>query len=180
MRTALVERPIDANALVAEVQRTSNGATVLFLGTVREVNDNRAVTGLEYSAYAAMAEGEMARIAAEASARWSTDDVVVEHRLGVLGLGDASVAIVVAHPHRGAAFEAARYVIEELKRRVPVWKLEHYADGTREWVDPTRQAASARGAPPNTEAHMPLAPGHHHSTAADVDPTPAGIAEPTR
>ena len=179
MRTALVERPIDTNALVAEVQRTANGATVLFAGTVREVNDGRPVTGIEYSAYAAMAEGEMARIAAEASERWSTEDVVVEHRIGVLGLGEASVAIVVAHPHRGAAFEAARYVIEELKRRVPVWKLEHYADGTRVWVDPTRQAAP-RGAPPNTEARATAAAGRHPSAAPVTESVPAGAGEDAR
>lgn len=177
MRTALVERPIDTNALVAEVQRTANGATVLFVGTVREVNDGRPVTGIEYSAYAAMAESELGRIVAEASERWSTTDLVVEHRVGVLGLGEASVAIAVAHPHRGAAFEAARYVIEELKRRVPVWKLEHYADGTREWVDPTRQASSARGAPPNTEARDGSVGDHHRSAAADIDRTPVGVAE---
>lgn len=180
MRTALVERPIDTTALVAEVQRMANGATVLFVGTVREVNDGRAVSGMEYSAYAAMAEAEMARIAAEASTRWSTDDLVVEHRVGVLGLGEASVAIAVAHPHRGAAFDAARYVIEELKRRVPVWKLEHYTDGTREWVDPTRQASAARGAPPNTEARQASGPDHHHSAAAGAEPTPAGVGEGRR
>jgi molybdopterin synthase catalytic subunit len=66
---------------------------------------------------------------------------VVEHRLGTLGLGEASVAIAVAHPRRAPAYEASRYVIEELKRRVPVWKREHYADGTRDWVDPTRRPA---------------------------------------
>lgn len=180
MRTALVERPIDTTAIVAEVQRTANGATLLFVGTVREVNDGRAVTGMEYSAYAAMAEAEMARIAAEAGARWSTEDLVIEHRVGVLGLGDASVAIAVAHPHRGAAFDAARYVIEELKRRVPVWKLEHYLDGTREWVDPTRQAIAARGAPPNSDGGTATGSDQHHSTAAHTGPTPAGVGEGVR
>lgn len=149
MRSALVDRPIDAAALLAEVQRSANGATVLFVGTVREVNDGRSVSGLEYSAYAPMAEREMAAIVAEAAARWGTDDVAVEHRVGVLGLGEASVVIAVAHPHRGEAYEASRYVIEELKRRVPVWKREHYVDGTREWVDPTRpHAAAAQGSEP--------------------------------
>lgn len=174
MRTALVERPLDPAALVAEVERTSNGATVLFVGTVRDVNDGRAVTGLEYSAYAAMAEAEMARIAAEAVARYATEDIVVEHRVGVLALGEASVAIAVAHPHRGAAFDAARYVIEELKRRVPVWKLEHYADGTREWVDPTRSAATTRGAPPEQHDRRGRAADQHRSTAGAVRGAPAG------
>ena len=143
MRTALVDHPIDVAALVREVASTANGATVLFIGTVRDVNDGRPVTGMEYSAYKSMAEREMHDIAREASERFGTLDVVVEHRLGALELGEASVAIVVAHPHRGGAYEASRYVIEQLKRRVPIWKLEHYVDGTREWVDPTRQAAHA-------------------------------------
>ena len=141
MRTALVDHPIDVAALTAEVAAGSNGATILFIGTVRDVNDGRAVTGMEYSAYRGMAEREMTDIAREASEQFDTPAIVVEHRLGSLELGDASVVIAVAHPHRGAAYAASRYVIEQLKRRVPIWKREHYADGTREWVDPTRQSA---------------------------------------
>jgi molybdopterin synthase catalytic subunit len=141
MRSALVRRPIDPAALLAEVQRSPNGASVLFVGTVREVNDGRPVTGMEYTAYEAMALRELERIVDEAVDRFATEDVVVEHRLGPLDVGEVSVAIVAAHPHRARAFEAARYVIEELKRRVPVWKLERYVDGTREWIDPTRQVA---------------------------------------
>ena len=75
-----------------------------------------------------------AAIALEAAERWSTPDIVIEHRIGNLGLGDASVAIAVAHPHRAEAYEASRYIIEELKRRLPVWKREHYVDGRSEWV----------------------------------------------
>lgn len=146
MRTALVRRPIDAAALLSEVERSSNGASVLFVGTVRDVNDGRAVTGMEYTAYELMAERELARIVGEAANRFETDDVVVEHRLGRLDVGEASVAIAAAHPHRARAFDAARYVIEQLKNRVPIWKLEHYVDGTREWVDPTANAVGSIGA----------------------------------
>jgi molybdopterin synthase catalytic subunit len=134
MRVAIVDRPLDVQALLAEVARHSNGASVLFIGTVRDVNDGRDVTGIEYTAYRSMAELELRRIAEEATERYDTLDIVAEHRLGVLELGDVSVAIAVAHPHRAAAFDAARFVIEELKRRVPIWKLELYVDGTREWV----------------------------------------------
>jgi molybdopterin synthase catalytic subunit len=148
MRTAIVERPLDAAAHRAEVSRPTNGAAILFVGTVREVNDGRPVNGIEYSAYAAMAARELDAIAGEASARYATPDVGVEHRLGALELGEASVVIAVAHPHRGQAYDASRYVIEQLKRRVPIWKREHYADGTREWVDPTAPAASGGGARP--------------------------------
>jgi molybdopterin synthase catalytic subunit len=143
MRTALVDGPIDVTTLTHEVASASNGATVLFVGTVRDVNDGRPVTGMEYSAYKSMAEREMSDIVREASEQYGTSDVVVEHRLGALELGEASVAIAVGHPHRDGAYAASRYVIEQLKRRVPIWKLEHYVDGTREWVDPTRHAAHA-------------------------------------
>ena len=146
MRTALVDRPIDVTMLASEVARASNGATVLFIGTVRDVNDGRAVTGMEYTAYRGMAERELSDIVREASEQFDTTDVVVEHRLGALELGEASVVIAVAHPHRGAAYAASRYVIEQLKRRVPIWKLEHYVDGTRQWVDPTRHGSRAEQA----------------------------------
>jgi molybdopterin synthase catalytic subunit len=146
MRIALVRRPIDPGALLAEAQRSRNGASVVFVGTVREMNDGRPVTGMEYRAYEAMAQRELERIVGEAVDRFGTGEVFVEHRLGPLDVGEVSVAIVAAHPHRAQAFDAARYVIEELKRRVPVWKLEYYADGTREWVDPATQAAGAGAA----------------------------------
>lgn len=143
MRTALVEHPIDTAALTAEVADVSNGATVLFVGTVRDMNEGRAVSGIEYSAYASMATLELDRIAREAAKKFGTENIVVEHRIGELALGDASVAIAVAHPRRASAFDAARHVIEQIKIRVPIWKLEHYRDGTREWVDPTATAAAS-------------------------------------
>lgn len=141
VRTAVVDRLIDPCALLAEVARDSNGATVLFIGTVRDINDGRSVSGIEYSAYRSMAEHELADIVTEACSRFGTTDIVVEHRVGALALREASVAIVVAHPHRGPAYEASRYVIEELKARVPIWKREHYVDGTREWVGAVTQGA---------------------------------------
>ena len=84
-----------------------------------------------------MAARELEAIVSEAASRFGTRDIVVEHRIGELGLGDASVVIAVAHAHRAPAYDASRFVIEELKRRVPIWKREQYVDGTREWVDPT-------------------------------------------
>lgn len=134
MRAAIVSSPLDPAALLAEVRSDANGATVLFVGTVRDVNDGRPVTGIEYAAYEPMAERELRAIVDEAASRYGTSDIVVEHRLGALSLGEASVVIAVAHPHRAPAYEASRYIIEELKRRVPIWKREAYVDGTREWV----------------------------------------------
>src|SRR5581483_11286176 len=134
MRTAIVERPIDLSALLAEVASVATGATLLFVGTVRDVNDGRRVSGMQYSAYRGMAERELADIVAEAREQFDAEHIAVEHRIGTLMLGEASVAIAVAHPHRGPAYDASRYIIEQLKQRVPIWKLEHYTDGTREWV----------------------------------------------
>ena len=143
IRTAIVRRPLDIAALMMEIHDPANGAMVTFLGTVREVNDGRAVNGIEYTAYGEMAERELAAIACDAAAATGVSDLIIEHRLGSLALGEASIAIVVAHPHRGAAYEASRLVIEEVKRRLPIWKREQYADGTREWVDAT--ASRRRG-----------------------------------
>jgi molybdopterin synthase catalytic subunit len=134
---------IDPVALLRSVARPSHGAVLLFLGVVREVNDGRPVTGIEYSAYESMAARELAAIAEEAEARYQAVDVAIEHRLGELALEEASVGIAVAHAHRGAAYDASRWIIEELKRRVPIWKRERYLDGTREWVDPTGRPATS-------------------------------------
>ena len=152
MRATLVDRPIDPAALLTEVSAPANGAAILFLGTVRDLNDGRDVTGIDYSAYSAMAQRELAAIVEEASSRYGTPHIVVEHRLGTLAVGESSVAIAVAHPRRGAAFDASRFVIEELKRRVPIWKREHYIDGTREWVDPTGSLSRAASTDQQSEA----------------------------
>lgn len=133
-RAALVHRPLDAAALLREVQRPANGAEILFVGTVRDEHRGQVVTGIDYSAYDAMAVAELDRLVHEASAQFSTPDVVCEHRIGTLAVGEASVVIAVGHPRRAGAYEASRWVIEALKARVPIWKREHYADGSRAWV----------------------------------------------
>jgi len=142
-RVAIVTHAIDPASLIVEVQSTEFGAISLFVGTVRDTNDGRPVKALDYSAYTAMAESELAEIVSEAGVRFGAPAVVVEHRIGPLELGDVSVAIVSASAHREQAIECTRFVIEEIKKRVPIWKREHYADGTREWVEPTR-AGEAR------------------------------------
>lgn len=143
MRVALVRDPLDPAALLAEVASFANGASIVFVGTVREVNDGRPVGGIEYTAYETMARRELEAIAHEAALQFGTDDVVVEHRIGRLALGEASVVIAVSHPHRAEAYEASRFIIEALKRRVPIWKREEYVDGAREWVDPAAVRADA-------------------------------------
>ncbi len=137
IRTAIVETGIDAAALLREVTTPATGATTLFVGTVRNSNEGRAVTGIEYSAYTAMAAEELARIASEAVSRFGGVHLVIEHRVGTLALTEISVAIATAHARRAPAMDASRFVIEELKRRVPIWKREHYVEGDWHWVDPT-------------------------------------------
>ena len=132
----LTSDPVELAPLLASVQSPSRGGLCLFLGQVRDHHEGRAVVRLDYSAYAPMAEAECARIVAEAEQRWDVA-VALRHRLGSLEVGDTAVAVVVASAHRADAFAACRHVIEEVKRRVPIWKREHYADGTVTWVDPT-------------------------------------------
>ena len=139
----LSNQRIDASALADEAGSAAFGAILVFLGVVRDVNDGREVTGIEYSAYEAMANAELGAIAREAAERFAPANVAIVHRLGELALQEASVGIAVAHAHRDEAYRLSRWCIEELKRRVPIWKREHYVDGTREWVDPTRATAEA-------------------------------------
>jgi molybdopterin synthase catalytic subunit len=134
---AIVTEPIDTSAVLRDVESPAHGASILFVGTVRETNDGRQVSGMEYTAYTAMAEREMRSILDEAANKFPGSFTVIVHRIGELAIGDASVAIATSHPHRSAAYAANRYAIEQLKTRVPIWKREHYIDGTREWVDPT-------------------------------------------
>ena len=139
-RASILTSKIDPASLINEVSSPQYGAISLFVGTVREVNEGRSVSAIEYSAYKSMASAELERILDEAEAQFGVSALVVEHRIGLLGLGDVSIAIVAAHRHRAPALDCTRFVIEEIKKRVPIWKKEHYADGTRDWVDPTRAA----------------------------------------
>jgi molybdopterin synthase catalytic subunit len=139
---SVIREPIDPIALVQRVASPDNGAVILFLGAVRRVNEGRAVTGIEYAAYEGMATSELQAIVDEGATRFGTVDIAVTHRLGELQVEDISVAIAVGHSHRDSAYALSRWVIEELKRRVPIWKREHYVDGEREWVDPTGHASA--------------------------------------
>ena len=134
MMVHLTRDPLDVNDLLAEVQGPERGGTCVFLGTVRSDAD---VTAIDYSAYEDMANTEIERMLGEARERWPEARVTLRHRLGVVPLGEASIAIAGAAPHRDAAFAACRYVIEEVKQRLPIWKRELHADGSATWVDPS-------------------------------------------
>lgn len=138
----LTVTPIALDRLLTLVQTPQRGASACFVGTVRNHHRGREVLRLDYHAYPPMAEAECARIVAEAESRWEVA-MAVQHRIGRLEIGDAAVAVVAASAHRDEAFVACRYVIEELKRRVPIWKRETFADGSVEWVG--SEAAGQRG-----------------------------------
>ena len=130
----ITTEPIDIEALYQAVLRDRDGAVVTFHGVVREYSDSgRVVRYLEYEAYPEMAEAQMRAIGAEIKRRWGVDDVAMVHRIGHLAIGEASVVIAVAAPHRGEAFDACEYAIDTLKTTVPIWKKEVFADG-EVWV----------------------------------------------
>jgi molybdopterin synthase catalytic subunit len=135
MRSWITREPIDTGEVMGLVGAPEDGATLLFLGVVRDHNEGQKVVGIHYDAYTAMAEGVLAEIAREAAERLHTDRIAVVHRIGELRVGEASVAIAVSSPHRAEVFDAARYIIEEIKRRLPVWKEERYSEGEARWLD---------------------------------------------
>jgi len=133
---ALTNSPIDPAAVLAQVASREAGAVVLFLGTTREFTAGRRTVSLDYECYPEMAERKLAELEAEARRRWPLTGCMVVHRLGHLELGEASIAIAVSSPHRRVAFEAGQWLIDTIKQVVPIWKQEHWADGTSEWVHP--------------------------------------------
>lgn len=126
--------PIDLAAVLDAVRSPAAGAVVLFLGTVRERTGDRPADSLEYECYLEMAQRELADLEAEACRRWSLVACRIVHRLGTLAVGEASVAIAVSAAHRQEAFAGGQWLIDRIKEVVPIWKKEHYADGTSQWV----------------------------------------------
>ena len=131
---ALSEEPLDAAAIAAGVRSDAAGALVTFAGAVRELSRGQRVRALVYEAYGSMAQRQMEALAAEARQRWRIGNVAMVHRTGTLSVGDVSVVIAVAAPHRAEAFEACKWLIDELKRTVPIWKKEVYTEGEA-WIE---------------------------------------------
>ena len=121
---SIVNDPIDIEKLLASVKDDSAGATILFLGTVRDHNDGYMVSAIYYEAYVRMAEEAMAKIEAESTKKWNLKKISTTHRIGNLKLGEVSVAIAVSSEHRAEAFEAGKYAIDRIKSEVPIWKKE--------------------------------------------------------
>jgi molybdopterin synthase catalytic subunit len=159
MNTGIVTEPIRPEEVLEGLSSPKDGACLLFLGVVRDHNRGRAVSGLDYEVYQGMAERTLAVIASEASHRFGTDRITVRHRIGELQVGDVSTAIAVATPHREEAYGASRYIIEELKQRLPVWKREHYLDGETHWVGTDALPQDADRAGGTTEAEAGIRKG---------------------
>lgn len=139
---------LDPVALLAEVAALGLGGTALFVGSVRRSAEDGPVAAIEYTAYDAMVDAEAGRILAESALRWPETRVALRHRVGRVEAGQASVVAVAASPHRAEAFAACRYVIEEVKKRLPVWKKEIYENGSAEWrANDGSRAAAATPAP---------------------------------
>ena len=131
----VVQDPIDPAAVLASVGSDEDGASLLFIGVVRNHNQGRSVGGVRYDAYEEMAAQVLSQIVEEAVQLVGTDRIVAVHRVGELTVGEVSVAIAVSSPHRAEAFEASRFIIEEIKKRLPVWKKERYEGDVEEWVE---------------------------------------------
>lgn len=125
--------PIDVDQ-VPLVGSSMSGALVTFAGRVRDATDDRPVSGLEYEAYSEMASKTLQQIANEALSRWEIEAIHIVHRVGQLAVGEVSVLVAVAAPHRGAAFDACEFCIDTLKERAPIWKKERFEDGESRWV----------------------------------------------
>ena len=132
----LTRNAIDYHALTESVRSNDAGAVILFLGTVREMTNGQQTVALDYEGYPEMAEAKLAELEAEARSRWPVTEAAIVHRLGKLELGEISVAVAVSCPHRKDAFAAGRFLIDQLKVTVPIWKKENWADGSTEWIHP--------------------------------------------
>lgn len=134
----ITDAPLSVEAAFAHLQAPEAGGVSLFVGTTRRWTGERETLELAYECYRPMALAEMRRLLAAASSRWPVARGVLVHRVGVVPVAEASVIVGVATPHRADAFAASRFLIDELKRTVPIWKQERLADGRRVWVEGTR------------------------------------------
>lgn len=146
MAFRITDAPIDTAGLVRGLEDSAAGAFSIFEGRVRNLNEGRAVKALDYEAYLPLAVSEGDKILAEARARFRILGAECVHRSGHLKLGDVAVWVGVSAAHRSAAFDACRFIIDEVKARVPIWKKEHYADGASEWINSVKGESPAFGA----------------------------------
>jgi molybdopterin synthase catalytic subunit len=132
----ITHQPIATDKVLVSVQSDRAGASVLFVGTTRQFTRDKETLQLDYECYEQMAIKKMQQLRDQALGKWSIIECSIVHRVGRVGLGEASIAVAVSTPHREASFEAAQWLVDMLKKQVPIWKREYWADGSQEWVHP--------------------------------------------
>lgn len=137
----ITREPINPNECIEKVMRNEAGAVNIFIGTVREFTEGKRTLFLEYQAYIPMAENKLAQIGQEIQEKWGNTNTAIVHRVGQLDITDMAVVIAVSTPHRADAFDASRYAIERIKEIVPIWKKEHWEDGTK-WIGDQKEKTS--------------------------------------
>ena len=143
------QQPLDCAAALAWVTHDSMGAQTLFVGRVRDVNHGRCVLGISYDVFVPLAQHSLQHICQEAQQRWGpVMSIYVAHAQGRLPVGGISVVIAVGTPHRDQAYQANRYLIEQIKQRAPIWKLEHYSDGDSQWTQGCQLCHATQDPPP--------------------------------
>ncbi len=134
MKRVIIQKdPIDIGGLMESVATDADGAVVSFIGRARNSSRGKDVTSLDYEVYDTMARREMEKIMNEAVERWSLNGCCIVHRYGHVEIGDASIFITVSSPHRDEAYQASRFIIDTIKKKVPIWKKEYYSDGSS-WI----------------------------------------------
>ncbi|ASK60815.1 molybdenum cofactor biosynthesis protein MoaE [Virgibacillus phasianinus] len=146
----ITDQRIDINDCISKVTRAEAGAVNTFIGTVREFTKGKRTLYLEYQAYASMAEKKLTQIGEEIAAKWENTETAIVHRVGRLEISDVAVVIAVSTPHRNDAFEASRYAIERIKEIVPIWKKEHWEDGSL-WIGDQKEKISYKKGVPVEE-----------------------------
>ena len=140
----ITAEPLNPQEITDLVRKDSNGAVVTFVGAVRDSSEGRNVLHLEYEAYQPMAENMLHQIAREVQERWAIQDIAIAHRLGKLAIGEISLVVALASPHRNEAFEASQYVLDRIKHVVPIWKKEVF-EGGEAWIGSGEEGATRQG-----------------------------------
>ena len=147
----IIHQPIETDKVLASVQSDRAGATVLFVGTTRQFTDDKETLQLDYECYEQMAIKKMQQLRDQALDKWPIIECSMVHRVGRVKLGESSIAVAVSTPHREASFEAARWLVDTLKKQVPIWKREYWADGSQEWVHPDEAVIGQTNVTPSAD-----------------------------
>lgn len=141
----ITNQPIQTDEVLASVQSDQAGASVLFLGTTRQFTGDKETLKLDYECYEPMAIKKMHQLRDQALGKWPVIECSIVHRVGPVALGEASIVVAVSTPHRVASFEAAQWLVDTLKKQVPIWKREYWADGSQDWVHPNEAVIEPGG-----------------------------------